>query len=122
MEQSRRGLDALLSDAEIAQKALADLFAGLSKGGLVVNPGVKSRARIEEKARSRQKDNSSPPYLLGSEILFYEVFVSDPVCALNYSIEHFARCWTNTADLLQCNLKLLCNRSEISSLAVPLTA
>ena len=66
VEQSRRGLDALLSDAEIAQKALADLFAGLSKGGLVVNPGVKSRARIEEKARSRQKDDSSPPYLLDS--------------------------------------------------------
>ena len=63
MEQSRRGLDALLSDAEIAQKDLANLFTGLSEGGLVVDPGVKSRARIEEKARSRQGDDSSPPYL-----------------------------------------------------------
>ena len=66
VEQSRRGLDALLSDAEIAQKALADLFTGLSEGGNVVDPGVKSRARIEEKARSRQKDDPSPPYLLVS--------------------------------------------------------
>ena len=50
VEQSRRELDALLSDAEIAQKALAGLFAGLGEGGRVVDPGVKSRARIEEKA------------------------------------------------------------------------
>ena len=86
VEQSRRGLDALLSDAKIAQKALADLFTGLSEGGNVVDPGVKSRARIVEKARSRQKDDSSPPYLLDflirSEIICYEVFVSDPSGAL----------------------------------------
>ena len=42
----------------------AELSPGgqLGAGAVIVNPGVKSRARVEEKARGRQGTYSSPPY------------------------------------------------------------
>ena len=45
----------------------------LGAGAVVVDPGVKSRARVEEKARARQGTDSSPPY---ASFAFEQLFVA----------------------------------------------
>eukprot|EP00746_Dinoflagellata_sp_MGD_P146798 gnl/MRDRNA2_/MRDRNA2_79232_c0_seq2.p1 gnl/MRDRNA2_/MRDRNA2_79232_c0~~gnl/MRDRNA2_/MRDRNA2_79232_c0_seq2.p1 ORF type:complete len:720 (-),score=169.26 gnl/MRDRNA2_/MRDRNA2_79232_c0_seq2:20-2179(-) len=89
--QNCRGLDDLMSSAEGAQNGLKNTIApgsdwaktpfndcqavphghpdralhdvGCAKGGIVTDPGIKSAARVEEKAKSRQRPHDpEPPY------------------------------------------------------------